>query len=594
MQSNYRLTSPHEIDALTRRAMEMRHQDTRQALALSMEASQAALKSDYQHGYAQSQYLVSLCYFILAEDVNIREMAFQAYSMFKSLGDLNGQALALNLPGNIYERQNQYVEAIEHHHRSLQLRQATGNVAGQAGSLNNIGLAYSEMNQIPEALEYLFKSLDLAESIGDNIICAYALCNIAEIFLQIGEVTSALQYNQRGLSLCHQTRDRALESTALTTMGRIYTQLGDHKTAFDYLQKGLELSIQTGNANDKGSVLLGLGKSQQEFSDYESARQSLSQALEYMQKTGDRAAQAEILCGLAKNHILQGEHAQAIHLLTEALDTAREIDATRQVSAARRLFSEAYEAQGNHALALEHFRAYHESEQRIFNAETQRRIRALLNLSEVKKAQHEAEEQRQRNEELSQALEAAQEADKQKEAMLQQLAIQAEMLEQLAHEDGLTGIANRRWLDILFTREFQRAERFQHPLAVAMIDIDDFKKINDTLSHLVGDDVLRAIARLLRDGCRSVDIVGRYGGEEFMLVLVETSVEQARMVCEKLCREVESHPWETIHPGIKGLTVSIGLSDNKKADSPEKLVAQADKNLYQAKRRGKNQVFGGD
>ena len=94
----------------------------------------------------------------------------------------------------------------------------------------------------------------------------------------------------------------------------------------------------------------------------------------------------------------------------------------------------------------------------------------------------------------------------------------------LAREDGLTGIANRRWLDITLTKEFERAERFHHPLSVAMIDLDDFKMVNDRFSHLIGDEVLRRTAQLLRDRCRSVDLAGRYGGEEFLLILVEDTL----------------------------------------------------------------------
>lgn len=105
--------------------------------------------------------------------------------------------------------------------------------------------------------------------------------------------------------------------------------------------------------------------------------------------------------------------------------------------------------------------------------------------------------------------------------------LDAEVLKQMAREDGLTGIANCRWLDFQFAQEFERAQRFEHPLTVALLDIDYFKNVNDRFSHQTGDAVLRTAARLLRDSCRSVDVLGRYGGEEFMLVLVETPCESA-------------------------------------------------------------------
>jgi diguanylate cyclase (GGDEF)-like protein len=123
-----------------------------------------------------------------------------------------------------------------------------------------------------------------------------------------------------------------------------------------------------------------------------------------------------------------------------------------------------------------------------------------------------------------------------------------------------------------------------------MLDIDNFKQVNDQFSHLVGDEVLRTLARLLRDGCRSVDVVGRYGGEEFMLILVETGLGPAREVCEKLRQTIEAHTWEKIQPGLAQVTISIGLTDNQEAFTVEELITLADKNLYRAKKQGKNQI----
>jgi diguanylate cyclase (GGDEF)-like protein len=165
-------------------------------------------------------------------------------------------------------------------------------------------------------------------------------------------------------------------------------------------------------------------------------------------------------------------------------------------------------------------------------------------------------------------------------------------LRQLSREDGLTGLANRRWLDAQLARERERARRHGHPLAIGMIDIDHFKAINDHCSHRIGDEVLRRIGHLLRDSCRSGDIVGRYGGEEFMVVLVETPLAAARGVCEKLRRLVASQPWAEVHPDLATVTVSIGLAGD--ADDPvaSDLTQDADAQLYRAKREGRNRVCG--
>ncbi len=126
-----------------------------------------------------------------------------------------------------------------------------------------------------------------------------------------------------------------------------------------------------------------------------------------------------------------------------------------------------------------------------------------------------------------------------------------------------------------------------------MIDIDDFKRINDRHSHPVGDTVLRMVSQLLKTGCRAVDVVGRYGGEEFMLLLTETDCAGSLPLCERLRAAIEDHPWEGISPGLR-VTISLGVADNREAAELEKIISLADARLYGAKEQGKNRVCRAD
>lgn len=173
-----------------------------------------------------------------------------------------------------------------------------------------------------------------------------------------------------------------------------------------------------------------------------------------------------------------------------------------------------------------------------------------------------------------------------------ELAQQSRLLEQLAREDGLTGVANRRWLDLQLARECERARRFDHPLSVAMIDVDHFKALNDRFGHALGDEVLRRIAHLLRSACRASDELGRYGGEEFLLILAETPLSGALPVCEKLRERVRSHDWSALHPALNGVTVSIGLASASGAQVTEALAQRADERLYAAKAAGRDRTQG--
>ncbi len=180
---------------------------------------------------------------------------------------------------------------------------------------------------------------------------------------------------------------------------------------------------------------------------------------------------------------------------------------------------------------------------------------------------------------------------REKARLLVQVADAAKAYERLSKEDGLTGLNNRRELDRILAHEYERAVRNGRPLSVALADLDFFKKVNDLHSHAVGDDVLRVVANILMEGCRGIDMVGRYGGEEFVLVLPEADTEVARQICERLRVAIENFDWASIHATMK-VTMSFGVATLSDEQSFERLVAKADAKLYEAKAGGRNRVCG--
>ncbi len=191
--------------------------------------------------------------------------------------------------------------------------------------------------------------------------------------------------------------------------------------------------------------------------------------------------------------------------------------------------------------------------------------------------------------EKERALQDLAEANEIKTKLLADLRAQTEVLEKQTREDALTGLYNRRFLNIQLEQEFKRAKRYGNPLSVVICDIDHFKKINDTFSHQVGDEVLKTLGRLFKAYSRSVDTVARFGGEEFVLVLPETPKEKAAVLCEKLRAAVEHYTWSEIHPQLR-VTLSFGISDNLRLGNYEKMLAEADEKLYEAKNSGRNRV----
>lgn len=166
-----------------------------------------------------------------------------------------------------------------------------------------------------------------------------------------------------------------------------------------------------------------------------------------------------------------------------------------------------------------------------------------------------------------------------------------EKLERLANTDSLTGLANRRHFMEVLNAEIERAERYDRALSLVLVDLDHFKEVNDSWGHLVGDEVLRATARVLESVCRDVDLAGRIGGEELALILPETTEEGASTVAERVRSRIENLRHEA--PDGEGFRVtgSIGvawLDDD--VHSREDLLRQADRALYRAKEEGRNRV----
>ncbi|HAS75798.1 MAG TPA: diguanylate cyclase, partial [Marinobacter adhaerens] len=164
-------------------------------------------------------------------------------------------------------------------------------------------------------------------------------------------------------------------------------------------------------------------------------------------------------------------------------------------------------------------------------------------------------------------------------------------LEQMATRDPLTGLLNRREMSRVLDEELQRARRYQRPMAVLWVDFDHFKDVNDTYGHAAGDSVLRAISRLLLGSVRSVDSIGRFGGEEFVIVLPEMDLEEAQETAERLRRKVAEEPQPLGNGEAVPLTISVGVAvypDHGQTAST--LCAAADKAMYLAKDRGRNCV----
>jgi len=190
-------------------------------------------------------------------------------------------------------------------------------------------------------------------------------------------------------------------------------------------------------------------------------------------------------------------------------------------------------------------------------------------------------------------------------AVIRDISERARLIEELsraATQDSLTGLYNRRFITKILNKELERCRRFDRILGIAMIDLDNFKNINDMHGHLFGDKVLKIVAEILSKNIREVDVICRWGGEEFVVLLPETNLEMliswAERVCKLLASTVIRQDNEPTvirqdNEQTTNITASFGvMATSGKKETIDTLIEKADKALYRAKERGKNQVCG--
>ena len=232
--------------------------------------------------------------------------------------------------------------------------------------------------------------------------------------------------------------------------------------------------------------------------------------------------------------------------------------------------------------------------QRVYDkSEKMEQITRLDDIKKIKSAlQHEVDQMRE-------IVEMKKDQDKRQ---VQHLACQVDVLRQELQKartksltDGLTGVYNREAFDNTLSDYIERCEVMNANFALLLLDLDDFKAINDTHGHLIGDSVLVAFAQKCRDSIRRDDFIARYGGEEFAILLSGTNLRNAHRKARQICGTIAAARYATCDGDTSedylSVTVSIGVSLYKKGDSSESLIARADKALYKAKRSGKNRAI---
>ncbi len=520
-----------------------------------------------------------------------QQLAQEAAALATELDLEVARAEALYVAGRAADSLLDHARSLDVLGDALRIFESAQDLHATAKTLRAISLVHDALGDFSRALDCQFRALELDERTGSEGSRAATLRTIGIVYSRSGDPRAGLDFYRKSLALCTRPADGIERGKTLNNIGINLTNLGQLDEAQAALQQARDLFVSFDLPLQQAATLNNLGLVQQRLGSVTEAERTLREALALAETTGYRYGEAHAALSLGKLCLAGNRVDEARTWLVAALQACEQHRLQPTQYECHEALSELDAKMGDYASALEHHRRFHALEREVLSADASNKVRAAQIQLQVAAAMREAELERERQQVLTRANQELEEVNVSlTEANLQKTML-LDQLEQQTYEDALTGLANRRRLDQRLADEFALALRHSRPLAVAIADLDHFKTVNDRFSHAVGDAVLRAIAKLLLSQVRHTDLVARFGGEEFVLVLVETDAEAALRVCEKLRATVANHPWTTIHPGLT-LTLSLGVCADTSLPGYERMLAIADRNLYSAKAAGRNRVVG--
>ncbi|MFZ5542895.1 MAG: diguanylate cyclase [Pseudomonadota bacterium] len=506
-------------------------------------------------------------------------------------------AQALTLEGQHLWRLGRFEDAVVAAREATQLWQDLDEPAGHAETLCLLAVGYTELGLHEEALKSATAAFDLARTRGLGREATLALNRIGVCHERLGDPAQGERFLLQALSRAREDRDfghtlSALNNLTANTLSacHLYTGRGENEAAHQALQRarqygGQALAMARREGNPYAEIVTqgNLAEVLALAGEFEQAERLLTDAIDRARELGFRAVELRSRHNLGELRLLQGLHDQALQVQHAVLDELRrggdhETTRMRVHSALYRT----YKSLGQFEPALAHCEAYHAIEMQRSALQARAQARLMVNRLEMEQALQVADQA---------LMDAARQRIKAGELEAEKRALEArsEALHRDAHEDPLTGLHNRRRIDQDLPALLQQAHAEGHPLHVAVIDVDRFKQVNDQFGHAVGDAVLREVAQILRHRLRTRDLAARVGGEEFLVVLVDSPPAAALDICERLRAAVEQHDWSPLATGL-AVSISIGIADGGLSGDPAGVLQRADAALYRAKHEGRNRV----
>lgn len=461
-------------------------------------------------------------------------------------------------------RSSEYRQALEVGDQAMEIYANIGDFLGQGIVLAIIGGVNTRLGYYSESLKQLLRGLEIFTQLEEIHGIGVILNNLGNLYEEKGDNDKKIETYLQAEAILHHVEDAGSLAIIIGNLAQAYFEKGETEKALKYVHQTIDLGAEGGEGNTIGFAYRTLGRiylSQEKFT---AAIESFNRSLESAQKSSYKRLAETNQYHLAQCYEQMGDDEKAIAHLQLCLSTSEDLEHYDLLKNCNLFLSKIYRKKKDFEKALYYFEKYHQAETQV-NENYSRAEYEKLNF------QFEFEKM-----------------NKEKEL----LHASEEKLRFLATIDGLTNIYNRRHTIEVAIETLENSLTKKEPLTIMLIDLDYFKKINDKYGHLVGDELLRLIAKFIQRNLRDSDILGRYGGEEFVVILPKTKLQNGVDIAQRIVKNINQQDFKIAGHNIN-ITISLGVSysNGKQPIILDKLLEQADLALYQVKETGRNQYI---
>ncbi|WP_160141096.1 MULTISPECIES: diguanylate cyclase [Cryobacterium] len=477
-------------------------------------------------------------------------------------------------------RLGDFKEAVQQGLLALEALTSSGDLLRQSKVHCTLALAFTDTGLKEQALQHVLAAIEAARDCGNTTAEFWALSRSSTVHGSMGDLARGVELGRQALALSRTLDDPEVNFVALNNLSdscleaaRVQRVQGLNPSptlhwGLSLVREAVAVAHAQGHTFFETIALTNLVSILIELDEHDEAREQAGRSKALANVNGFHNLEVNNDAQLAEVVRAEGHLDDATAMMEAQLaDPSLDNDPPLLIRLHESLF-EMHKESGRFERALAHHEKLHALTLNMTTQTAEIQSQMLINTMGIEQANHEAERSQ---------LEA------------EMLRIRAEELEQQANTDPLTRLPNRRALDRELPNLMDRAQDLAQPLCAAMIDMDHFKRVNDVHGHGIGDQVLAEMATLLRGVTRESDLAVRVGGEEFLLVLADTSPAQAEKVCERLIASVRGFAWGDLAEGL-ACTASVGLAARQTSESVAQWLARADAALYAAKNGGRDRV----